>query len=75
VTNACPANAPELTALPALNPSHPNQNNAVPSIMNGVFGVGEVNDEYSERGPKNMAPASAAYPDAISTGIPPAKSI
>src|ERR1043166_1468162 len=36
-TNALPARAPEVRALPALNPNHPNHSMAAPRTTNGTL--------------------------------------
>src|SRR5271157_1179121 len=74
-TKALAASPPEVNALPALKPNHPNQSIPAPSatigILPGSIGSFSLNPL---RGPSSIANESADTPAAICTTVPPAKS-
>src|SRR5208337_454663 len=74
-TNAVTALAFTAKALPALNPNHPNQSRAAPRSAIGILWGSSEYSPKPARFPITSARASAANPDAISTTVPPAKSI
>src|SRR5712675_1373235 len=76
VANACAATASAASAEPALNPNQPNQSMPVPRRTYGAFdGDGAPPGlAFFIRGPRKMAPASAANPADMCTTVPPAKS-
>src|SRR5574341_115791 len=73
-TKALVANAPDATALPALNPNHPNHRSEAPNTVNGRLCGVNASDPYPRRRPMAMAAANAATPELICTTVPPAKS-
>src|SRR5690349_16383448 len=60
VTNARPATGLAASALPALNPNHPNQSRPAPSSVNGTLCGSRDADGYSWRFPTTIAATSAA---------------
>ena len=72
--NASAASPFAASALPALNPNHPNQRRAAPSTTSGTFS-GSMTDPLNPcLGRSTSADASAAVPAAMWTTVPPAKS-
>src|SRR5208283_2417112 len=73
-TNALVANAPALSALPALNPNQPTHSRQAPiklsTTLCGIIG----SFGYPMRRPRYVAQTSAETPDVICTTVPPAKS-
>src|SRR5688572_24252518 len=61
VANADAANGPAPSALPALNPNHPNQRRPVPRRTKGIF-AGAIATFSSDLFLKYIAAASAAKP-------------
>src|SRR5579859_5618393 len=68
------AKAPALTALPALNPNHPNQSSPAPiKLSTTLWGsIGSLGNPV--RLPKTIAQTSADTPELTCTTVPPAKS-
>src|SRR5918994_7291267 len=62
VTKARPAMGPATSALPALNPNHPNQRRPAPSSVNGTLCGSSDDDGYCWRLPTTSAATSAATP-------------
>src|SRR3954447_6691202 len=74
VTNARLAMPFAASALPALNPNHPNHSRPAPSSVNGTL-CGRSDDEgYSCRLPTTIAATNAAIAALTCTTVPPAKS-
>src|SRR5262245_17403710 len=64
----------EASALPELNPNHPNQRTPAPSRVNGTLCGSSDDDGYSRRLPTAIAHATAAIAAFTWTTVPPAKS-
>ena len=62
------------SALPELNPNHPNQSTPAPSSVNGTLCGRSDEDGYSRRLPTTIAQATAAIAAFTWTTVPPAKS-
>ena len=62
------------SALPALNPNHPNHRTPAPSSVNGTLCGSSDEDGYSRRLPSASATATAAIAAFTCTTVPPAKS-
>src|SRR2546423_9673895 len=73
-TNALPARAPDVSALPALNPNQPNHRMAAPSTTNGTLCGTNASFPHPRRFPRYRAHARAATPALMCTTVPPAKS-
>ena len=74
-TKALPARPPEVSALPALNPNHPNQRMAAPNTTNGTLCGTNACWPYPLRFPRYNTQARAATPALMWTTVPPAKSM
>src|SRR5689334_21244007 len=74
VTNASPAIGVAASALPELNPNHPNHRRPAPSSTNGTLCGNSEDEGYSWRLPTTIALTSAATPAFTCTTVPPAKS-
>ena len=73
-TNALVASVPDVTALPALKPNHPNQSRQAPStVMVALWGSNFPWPKPIRR-PSTSAATSAETPELIWTTVPPAKS-
>src|SRR5688572_1685288 len=73
-TNALAARPPEVSALPALNPNHPNQSSDAPSTVM-VASCGSIASlPRPLRRPRTRAATSAETPLVMCTTVPPAKS-
>ena len=73
-TKALVANAPEATALPALNPNQPNHSSDAPKTVMGRLCGAMLSFPYPIRRPKTNAHAKADTPELMCTTVPPAKS-
>src|SRR6266498_3256271 len=73
-TNALVARAPAATALPALNPNHPNQSIEAPKTVIGRLCGAMCSLPYPLLFPMTNAQASADTPELMCTTVPPAKS-
>src|SRR6476619_3550219 len=74
VTNARAAIGLAASALPALNPNHPNHRSPAPSSVNGTLCGSSDDDGYACRLPTTIAATSAAIAALTCTTVPPAKS-
>ena len=74
VINACAASPFAASALPALNPNHPNHKINAPSATNGMLCTRYAVCSYPLRLPRIMENTNALTPELICTTFPPAKS-
>src|SRR5689334_9519448 len=74
VTKARPAIGLAASALPALNPNHPNHKRPAPRSVKGTLCGSSEDDGYSRRLPTTMAATNAAMAALTCTTVPPAKS-
>jgi hypothetical protein len=72
--NATAASPLAPSALPGLNPNHPNQSNAAPMTVIVTLWGGRVFSGYPRRRPITIAATSADTPELMWTTVPPAKS-
>src|SRR5438132_10806265 len=73
-TNALVANPPAATALPALNPNHPNHSRLAPKTVIGRLCGAMFSFPWPKRRPRTRAHARPETPELICTTVPPAKS-
>ncbi len=74
-TKACTERPSAASALPALNPNHPNQSNPAPSTVIGRLFGAMLSVPKPLRFPTTRAAESAETPAVMCTTVPPAKSI